>query len=152
MLRIAAYLIVIAILVLFVGVFSFGGPFRPPSFDKFVTPSKTDGFCLTQLHGSWPNLPHDPAQWFWGGRSELTFQVYTQSTHGRYDASQLDLYILWTHSKQRISIKYSGYVEFKGAEFIVNLYDDEPPADGTKGHTPFHENGSYTITNPSGCS
>jgi hypothetical protein len=63
-----------------------GGPFRPPSFDKSVTAEAKDIVCITRIKGGWPNLPHNPMEWFVGGRTDLSVEVHSPKGSGKYDA------------------------------------------------------------------
>jgi hypothetical protein len=130
--------------------FGLAGPFRSPTFEKTVVLKKDGERCVTQLHGTWPNLPHNPAEWLVGGRTDLIVDVYTPNGKGRYDAKEIDVYYQWPDKRYRVSIKYSGHVEFKENKFTLELYKD--PSEKQKTRAEFYENGSYIISNVDGCS
>jgi len=121
------------------------GPFRPPSFDSTVLLSKNESQCVATLTGSWPNLPHDPSQWFVGGRTSLTVSVSAPSAVGSYDASRISVEYAWPSS--RYSLKgLTGRVEFTPSTFIIALTQD---LDGST--KKLEMNGTYAIRNPEGC-
>src|SRR5450631_3705324 len=65
------------------------GPFRPPNFDKSDTLNREQEVCVITIHGTWPNLPHDPRQWFVGGRTALNVLVRIPSSLGTHSADQI---------------------------------------------------------------
>lgn len=122
------------------------GPFRPPAFDSLATLSRDATTCVTTIHGTWPNLPHDPRQWFVGGRTNLTVTVHSPNSQGRHVASELTVYYAWPNSAPYSLEGLSGYVEFRGDQFVVEL------AQSLDGSTKNLEmNGIYAVGNQAGC-
>ena len=122
------------------------GPFRPPQFDSEVTLAKDGPRCVATIHGTWPNLPHDPVQWFVGGRTNLTVRVSSPNPGGRQVASQITVIYAWPNSVPYSLEGLSGHVEFTDDAFIVELSQN---LDGSM--KTLEMNGRYVITNPTGC-
>jgi hypothetical protein len=65
------------------------GPFRPPNFEKVATLNREKDVCVITIRGTWPNLPHDPRQWFVGGRTALNVLVRSPNSLGTHSTDQI---------------------------------------------------------------
>jgi hypothetical protein len=126
---------------------SCGGPFRPPNFEKSVQLASEGSLCVTRLQGTWPNLPHNPIQWFVGGRTNLLVTVRSPSKQERYTTDQITVYYTWPNSAPYQLKELSGYVEHQGELFIVDLSQN---LDKTTNRQ-LEMNGKYVVKNPNGC-
>jgi len=124
-----------------------GGPFRPPRFDSTVSLSSDRGHCVTTIHGTWPNLPDNPVQWFIGGRTNLVVSVSFPNSEGVHPASDITVYYTWSTSAPYLLKGLSGRVEFRGNAFVADL---SQTLDGSTKRLEL--SGSYIISNPQGCS
>jgi hypothetical protein len=122
------------------------GPFRPPSFDKSVSLGRDNLTCVTTLRGTWPNLPHNPIQWFVGGRTNLTVTMHSPNSVGRYAADQIPVYYAWPNSLPYQLGGLSGYLQFHKDAVDIDI---SQTLDGST--KPLEMNGHYAISNPSGC-
>ena len=126
---------------------SCGGPFRPPNFEKNAQLTSEGPICVTSFKGTWPNLPHNPIQWVAGGRTNLTVTVHSPTKKGKFTADQIMVHYTWPNSSPYQLKELSGYVEFQGDLFIVDLSQN---LDKIK-NKQLEMNGKYVLKNPNGC-
>lgn len=124
----------------------FGGPFRPPEFEKAVLLTVENQDCVATIKGTWPNLPHNPVQWFVGGRTELLVTVHSKNGRGRHSAEQTAVYYTWPKSPSYKLEGVSGYIEFQDNRLRVEL---SQTLDGKA--KVLEVNGSYVVSNPDAC-
>ena len=122
------------------------GPFRPPNFEKSVSLSRDNSACVTTIRGTWPNLPHNPIQWFVGGSTALTVTVHTPNSIGRYAADQIAVYYAWPNSPPYQLRGLKGYLQFQNDAVDLDL---SQTLDGST--KPLEMNGHYAIANASAC-
>lgn len=123
-----------------------GGPFLPPEFEKGVFLAAKNSDCVITIKGTWPNLPHNPVQWFVGGRTDLIVTVYSKNNRGRHSAEQIVVYYTWPSGPTYMLKGISGYVEFQNNMLEIDL---SQTLDGTT--KKLEVNGSYVIGNPGNC-
>ena len=123
-----------------------GGPFRPPEFDRVATLGSDHAGCITTIHGTWPNLPDNPFEWFSGGRSPLEITIHTPGRQGTYSADQLSVRYTWSPKTSYSIAGLSGQVSFKESELAINL------AQTNNGSVkPLAANGTYQLVGRPGC-
>ena len=123
------------------------GPFRAPAFNASVAVSQAESGCVARIEGSWPNLPHNPAEWFHGGRTSLAVLVYSPATSGHFRSDQIAVYYAFAGtSPYKDSILSGGYVAYGSGTLTVDL---EETSAGTPTKAAF--NGRYTISNQAAC-
>jgi len=122
------------------------GPFRPPSFEKTVSLGRDGSACVTSIQGTWPNLPHNPLQWVYGGRTALTVTLQSPGSGGRYVADQIVVYYTWPNSSPFNVRGLNGTLQFQSDSVDLDLTQT---LDGST--KPLEINGHYAISNPGGC-
>lgn len=124
----------------------FGGPFRPPEFEKTVLLAAENQECVATIKSTWPNLPHNPVQWFVGGRTDLLITVRSKNGRGRHSAEQIAVTYTWPKSPSYKLEGVSGHIEFQDNGLELDL------SQTLNGKTKALEvNGSYVISNPGAC-